>query len=132
MPLALACVLLDAESSGGKNVFGEPKNCGPARGSEVTEARYKAYLAARDVCGAQGVGPLQLTWIPLQQMADEQGGCWRVEINVRVGLTEFARLLARYSVQDALSAWNTGKPGNSPYATKALGLLPGWQKVIDG
>lgn len=121
------------ESSGGLNVFGAPKNCGPPRGSEVTEARYRSYLAARGVCGSQGVGPLQLTWPALQDRADAAGGCWRPEINVRIGLELFAGHLRRTgSAQDSYSLYNTGKPGSSPYATKAMGLLPGWQRLIDG
>lgn len=130
--MVYALVLLDMESSGGRNCFGAPKNCGPPRGSEVTEARYKAYLAARDVCGLQGVGPLQLTFRGFQDAADAAGGAWRPEVNVRVGLAEFARLLQRNSARDSLSRWNTGKPGESPYSQKAMTLLPGWQRVIDG
>ena len=134
MPLALACVLLDVESSGGKNVFSAlpPSGCGQPRGSEVTEQSYAAYVASRDRCGQQGIGPLQLTWRPYQDEGDSLGGCWRPEVNCWVGFKAFASLLQRNSVESALSRWNTGQPGSSAYATKALGLLPGWQRVVDG
>lgn len=119
------------ESSGGLNVFGKPKSCGPARGTPVTEETYAAYLANRDVCGPQGVGPMQLTFPGFQAAADAAGGCWRPEISVRYGLTVFAEWLRNSTDLDAFSRWNVGKPGPSPYATKALDLLPGWRKLID-
>lgn len=129
-----ACVLLDLESSGGRNVFGpiSSPGCGPPRGSAVTEESYRAYLADRARCGARGVGPLQLTWGPLQDIADEQGGCWRPEINVRVGLELFAGHLTKMAdPARSYSLYNTGKPDPSPYAAKAMTLLPGWQAVIE-
>ena len=44
----------------------------------------------------QGVGPCQLTWWELQDAADAQGGCWRPEINMRVGFGHLAALVKRY------------------------------------
>ena len=99
----------------------------------MTEESYRAYLRDRDRCGAQGVGALQLTWIPLQQKADELGGCWRPEINVQVGLELFqGHLVKMVDPARAFSMFNTGRPDPSPYATKAVTLLPGWQRVIAG
>jgi hypothetical protein len=132
-PLVHACVLLDLESSGGLNVFGVPKRlCGQPANSPVSEATYTAYKARRDECGSQGVGPLQLTWPPYQDAAEAFGGCWKPEINVRYGLQVFAGHLRRDTVAEAYSRWNTGRPDPSPYADKALALLPHWQLVIDG
>jgi hypothetical protein len=132
--LVHACVLLDLESSGGLNIFSAPRSpgCGQPRGTAVTEQTWREYLARRDECESQGAGPMQLTWPPLADEADRQGGAWRPEVNVRVGLAEFARLLAGNTVRDAYSRWNTGKPGETVYATKAMGLLDRWQAVIDG
>ncbi|MGH3797847.1 MAG: hypothetical protein ACRDSP_23505 [Pseudonocardiaceae bacterium] len=125
-PLEHACVLLDKESSGGLNVFGHAAvTCGPV-GGDVTEQSYLAYKARRSKCGAQGVGPLQLTWPDLQDRADELGGCWRPEINVRMGLTEFARNLPRGDWQAYLA-----HSGKVAYAEDAVGRVPYWRKVID-
>ena len=134
-PLAHACVCLDLESSGGMNIFSAPRTpgCGQPHGTLVTEQTWQAYLARRNECGTQGAGPLQLTWAATQDMADERGGCWRLDINVRVGLEQFIGHLRRTgSVRDSFSLYNTGKPGPSAYADKALALLPSWQRIIDG
>ena len=99
----------------------------------MTEESYRAYLRDRDRCGAQGVGALQLTWIPLQQDADARGGCWRPEVNVRVGLELFQGHLVKWvDPAKAFSLFNTGRADPSPYAAKAMLLLPGWQRVVDG
>lgn len=133
MPLVHALVLLDAESSGGLNIFGKPKKpCGQPHRSPVTPESYAAYLARRDECQSQGVGILQLTWPATQDEADRRGGCWDPHIQAQVGLEQFADLLARYGVEGAFSAWNTGKPGETPYAAKAMGMVDGWQRVING
>lgn len=117
------------------NVFGQlpPSGCGQPRGSAVTEESYRAYLVDRARCGAQGIGPLQITYGPLQDIVDQRGGCWRPEINVRVGLELFAGHLTKTAdPARSYSLYNTGKPGPSPYAAKAMLLLPGWQQVIEG
>lgn len=50
-----------------------------------TEANYREYVRNRTQCGMQGVGPTQLTYYTFQDRADQLGGCWRPEINIRVG-----------------------------------------------
>lgn len=131
-PLVHAAVLLDKESGGGRNIWGPVPKCGMKQGSPVTLDSYAAYKAKRAECGAQGVGPLQLTWPALQDGADALGGAWVPKYNVQVGLGHFAQLLSGRTVQDAYSMWSTGKVGSSPYATDALSRVPKWQKVIDG
>lgn len=132
-PLVHAVTLLDLESSGGMNVFGAQKQCGQPRYSEVTEHSYAAYKAGRDRCGTQGIGPMQLTWAATQDDADRLGGCWRPEINLRVGLTQFVGNMRRAgeTERDWYSRYNTGKPGPSPYAGRAAVLIPRWREVID-
>jgi len=131
-PLEFALTLLDLESSGGLNIFGTPKKpCGQPRNREVTEATYRAYLSRRTECGTQGVGPLQLTWGPTQDLADQQGGCWRPEVNVQVGLGVFAGHLQRYGERDAFSRWNTGASGDTPYSQRAMAMLPGWRMLVE-
>lgn len=137
MPLVHALVLLDKESSGGRNVFGAPKTaCGQPRWTPVTRETYQEYLTRRAECLTQGVGPLQLTFGPLQDRADAAGGCWDPRISTRVGLAEFARLLSRNTVRDAYSRWRYGDPeaevDNPTYVDEAMDLLPRWQQVIDG
>lgn len=134
VPLVHTVTLLDLESSGGLNIWGPlpESGCGQPHRSPVTRESYEAYLARRDECGDQGCGILQITWHGLQDL----GEIWRPEINVRIGLAEFARLLSRNTVRDAYSRWRYGRPEadvESPtYVDKAMGLLPGWQQVVDG
>lgn len=131
VPLIHTLTLLDKETAGGKNVFGhDAVKCGPS-GGDVTEVSYQSYLKTRDSCGFQGVGPLQLTYGPIQDKADLMGGCWRPEINVRVGLQVFLGFLVNNSVRDAYSLWNTGKAGSTPYATDALVLVDSWQRLLN-
>lgn len=133
-PIAHLATLLDMESSGGRNVWGKPPGeCGQTRFSEVTEQSWHAYLARRNTCGQQGAGPLQLTWPGIQDAADAAGGCWRPHINVQVGARHFAELLKSYgNDRDALSAWNTGKPGWTTYSRLALPRLAEWQRILAG
>lgn len=133
VPLEYALVLLDMESSGGLHIFGAPKKlCGQPRNTPVTEQSYAAYLARRDECGSQGVSVLQLTWPATQDLADQQGGCWRIEVNLRVGLGIFAGYLMQGGDQSSFSRWNTGKPAPSAYATEAMVRLEMWRRVIQG
>ena len=85
--LACACVLLVKETGGGRNVYGhDPVRCNDnLKGIPVTEANYRSYKANRRRCGAQGVGPLQLTSPGFQDEADRKGGCWKPRVNIRVG-----------------------------------------------
>lgn len=62
-------------------------------GKEVTKARYQKYLKEREKYGYQGVGPLQLTWGPTQDVADKRGGAWNPAANIDVGIETLARNL---------------------------------------
>src|SRR4051794_39888469 len=90
--LPIACAMLEKETGGGHNVFGHDPTIFVG-GGEVTEARYREYKRRRVASGnrlMQGVGPCQLTYYTLQDEADAQGGCWRTEINMRVGFRHLA------------------------------------------
>lgn len=135
-PLAAAATMLQLESSGGRNVWGHDDSpCDDlpyVKGDPVTDQAYRAYLARRDECGAQGVGPCQLTWPPYQDEADRLGGCWRPEINCRVGFGLLASHIRKHGPRDAFSIYNTGRPGVTAYAAKAMTIMPRWQAVIEG
>lgn len=135
-PLTAAATMLDMESSGGLMVFGhDPPRCDAPSyvlGGPVTRESYAAYRARRDECGAQGVGATQLTYPPFQDRADAEGGCWRPEINCRVGFDLLAGDIRKHGIRDAFSIYNTGRPGATAYAAKAMTILPRWQRVIEG
>lgn len=129
LSLAVGCVMLMKESGGGRNVYGHDRvKCGPVGGT-VTEANYRDYLSNRTLCGMQGVGPSQLTYYIYQDLADQYGGCWRPEVNIRVGFEILADYVSSGSVRDAFSRYNTGKPGDTPYARDAMSRLPHWEQV---
>lgn len=130
--LACACVLLVKESGGGRNVYGhDPVKCnGTPRGGPVTEANFKSYKANRSRCGAQGVGPLQLTWPPFQDRADAQGGCWRPEVNIRVGLDIFAGYMRVDGMRTAYRKYNGSGPAAERYADDAMSRTPRFQQII--
>ncbi|SHG23428.1 hypothetical protein [Streptoalloteichus hindustanus] len=130
LSLAVGCVMLMKESGGGRNVYGHDKvRCGPVGGS-VTEENYRDYLRNRSRCGAQGVGPAQLTYPGIQDRADQLGGCWRPDINIRVGFEILADYVRTSGVRDAFSRYNTGKPGDTPYARDAMSKLPHWERIV--
>ncbi|MGH3875066.1 MAG: hypothetical protein ACRDSR_26815 [Pseudonocardiaceae bacterium] len=81
-------------------------------------------LAGDALAGAHGLGRAY------QDRADEYGGCWRPEINIRVGFEILAGHVSSGSVRDAFSYYNTGKPGDGPYARDAMRRLPRWEQVV--
>lgn len=110
LDLAVAAAMLEKESGGGDNVFGNDAGT-TVKGGPVTEARYKAYLA--DVRAGRsnrnGVGPTQLTYGPFQDRADARGGCWRWEVNLAVGFEILAGYVRECGVRDAGALYNGGK-----------------------
>lgn len=150
-PLAVACVMLVLETSGGRNVWGHDKTPPGVelpyiKGGPVTRENYLAYLELRGPDGKgpggrQGCGVAQLTWHTLQDAADREGGCWEVTPNCRVGFRHLVSNLGDGStraLRDCFALYNTGdpyvpsKPGEPPnYAEKAMVMLPAWQRLID-
>ena len=113
--LSLACALLDQESAGGRNVWGgdNAPNGGTSdlRWKTVIEGRYKQYKRQRGpegMGGRQGAGPCQLTWHTFQDRADDLGGCWKPECNMRVGFTDLEAMIDRHGLAEGLEHYNTG------------------------
>jgi len=123
------------ESSGGRNVWGRDRvESGGiyTPGSEVDRDTYLRYREARKAgqVKTQGVGPTQLTFWKFQDQADEIGGCHDPAVNCRVGFGIMAGYLRNGSVRDAMTQYNKGTPGESPYATRALPLVARWREVL--
>ena len=117
--LAIACSMLEKESGGGRNVYGHdavrnPVKSPPGRLLEVTQENYEQYKRHRNAgLGAQGVGPTQLTYPPLQDRADEAGGCWKPEANLRVGFTHLRDLVRRNGIALGGAVYNGGPKPNA-------------------
>lgn len=133
LDLACAAVLLLKESSGGLNVWGrDDVRTGGIyeKGRPVTRDAYLAYKARRAELGAQGVGPTQLTYPPLQDAADEAGGCWDWRANVLVGFRHLARLQRAHGERGGFRRYNGSGPRAAAYADDAMAKLADWRRRL--
>jgi hypothetical protein len=132
LDLAAACTMLEKESGGGRNLWGSD-GVDPAgtyvKGAEVTQAAYLAYRGKlkAGLIGAQGVGPCQLTYPPLQAQADALGGCWDWTSNVTVGFRQLAQLQRQYGTRDGFRRYNGSGPAAEKYADDSMAKLGAWQ-----
>ena len=129
LDLAAAATLLAIESNGGRNVWGgDGVSTGGVyvKGSEVTQAAYLRYKAARSRLGAQGVGPTQLTSPGLQDRADARGGVWDWRVNCAVGFEILADFIARYGMRGGFRAYN----GTFAYADDAMRRHATWTAAL--
>jgi hypothetical protein len=137
LELAAAATLLVKESGGGRNVWGhDPVVVAPntyVMGGPVTRSNYTAYFAAVRAgrAGRQGCGPTQLTYGPFQQRADDAGGCWRWEINCRVGFEILADHIRRRGVQDGFRAYNGSGPRAEAYGRDAKAKYDIWRRRLE-
>jgi hypothetical protein len=132
--LAIACAMLEKETSGGHNVFGHDPTIFVGAG-KVTKAKYLAYKQQRVASGnkrMQGVGPCQLTWYEFQDEADREGGCWRPEINIRVGFRRLAANIKLHGEADGARRYNgTGKAAEA-YSADLLRRAAAWDQRLKG
>jgi hypothetical protein len=129
LPLPLACALLDKESDGGHNVFGQQPTIFVGAG-EVTQEKYDEYKRERVESGnrlMQGVGPCQLTWWQFQDAADEAGGCWQPEINMRIGFNQLAQLVRRYGEVDGTRRFNGSGPAAEEWGRDVVWRAGNWK-----
>lgn len=131
------------QESGFRNVFGRDVTSSgrvsgiPARwaGKRVTKWRYRWYRVRRRVLGAQGVGPMQLTYPGYQQEAERDGGCWRTSVNIATGVRIIDALWRQYgSLPRAAAAYNSGNaaldgPGGR-YAREVTAKQTRWHRDL--
>jgi hypothetical protein len=132
--LPLACALLEKESSGGHNVFGQDPTIFVKAG-KVTRARYAAYKRRRVASTnklMQGVGPCQLTWWEFQDEADREGGCWRPEINIRVGFRHLAAHIRAHGEADGARRYNGSGKAAIAYSEDLLKRARAWEARLAG
>jgi hypothetical protein len=142
IPLSYALAFLEKESTGhdedgegkfGLNLFGHDPVNNPVRGGFVTRSRYASYLANRKRgLGMQGVGPMQLTWWQFQDMADQQGGCWHPQYNMRVGFAIAKRLIRESGKHDGVRRWNGTGAAAEAYADDWSDRERRWRHIIAG
>jgi peptidoglycan hydrolase-like protein with peptidoglycan-binding domain len=132
--LALACALLEKESGGGRNVFGHDPTIFVGAG-EVTRAKYREYKKRRVASGnrqMQGVGPCQLTWWEFQDTADREGGCWRPEVNMRVGFRHLVALISQHGEADGARRYNGSGAAAEAYSRDLLAKAKLWEAKLAG
>lgn len=135
LPLSYALAFLEKESSGrdadgpafGLNLFGNDPVKNPVKGGTVTAARYAEYLRNRKLgLGMNGVGPCQLTWFALQDLADEMGGCHKPRFNMRVGFAQAKGLIRQHGKRGGARRWNGSGPAAERYADDWLRKQRTW------
>jgi hypothetical protein len=132
--LALACALLEKESGGGRNVFGHDPTIFVGAG-EVTRAKYREYKKRRVASGnrqMQGVGPCQLTWWEFQDTADREGGCWRPEVNMRIGFRHLVALINQHGEADGARRYNGSGDAAEAYSRDLLAKAKVWEAKLAG
>jgi hypothetical protein len=132
--LPLACALLEKESGGGRNVFGHDPTIFVGAG-EVTRAKYREYKKRRVGSGntqMQGVGPCQLTWWEFQDAADREGGCWRPEVNMRVGFRHLVALINQHGEADGARRYNGSGDAAEAYSRDLLAKAKVWDAKLAG
>jgi hypothetical protein len=132
--LPLACALLEKESGKGRNVFGHDPTIFVGAG-EVTRAKYREYKKRRVASGnkqMQGVGPCQLTWWEFQDAADREGGCWRAEVNMRVGFRHLVALVNQHGEADGARRYNGSGAAAEAYSRDLLAKAKVWDAKLAG
>ncbi len=140
--LELAAALLEKESAGGHNVFGHDRDRSgkyifPARdGSvKVTKELYLQYKRRRVASGdkaMQGVGPCQLTWFSFQDDADKLGGCWKPQVNMRVGFQRLASLVRTHGDSVGARMYNGSGDAAVAYSADLLRKAAAWKARLHG
>jgi hypothetical protein len=139
LPLSYALAFLEKESSGrdskgpafGLNLFGHDPVRNPVKGGVVTHARYVEYLGYRKRgFGMNGVGPCQLTWYGLQDLADQMGGCEKPQFNMRVGFAQAKALIRQHGKRDGARRWNGSGAAAERYAADWLAKQRVWHERL--
>lgn len=133
LELAAACAMLEKETAGGQNVWGHDGGA-IIKGGPVTQANYASYRHAIETgrSGRQGCGPTQLTYGPLQNQADDLGGCWVPRHNLRVGFQNLAGLIRSHGLTDGFRRYNGSGPAATAYANDAMVKLGVWRARLGG
>jgi hypothetical protein len=137
LELAAACVMLMAESGGGRMVWGsDAVSTGGTytKGGPVTRENYLAYRDAMKAgrIGRQGVGDCQLTSAEFQDRGDALGGCWDPYANQLSGFIGLANRIRQYGTRGGFRAYNGSGPAAEAYADKRMAELSTWRARLAG
>lgn len=135
-PTLARCLALLENESGGANIFGaDPDGIALPRqwyDTPVTENKYRVYLKRRhEGMTPNGVGPCQLTSAGLQDEADNLGGCWKVDPNMKVGFAFLHQLILEHGVFGGFEHFNGSGPAAVEYAIRALARAKAWETRLN-
>jgi hypothetical protein len=102
---------------------------------KVTKELYQEYKRRRIASGnkvMQGVGPCQLTWFSFQDEADKQGGCWKPQINMRVGFRRLASLMREHGDSVGARMYNGSGDAAVAYSADLLKKAAAWKVRLEG
>ena len=80
----------------------------------------------------QGVGPCQLTWFSFQDDADKLGGCWKPQVNMRVGFQRLASLVRTHGDSVGARMYNGSGDAAVAYSADLLKKAAAWKARLDG
>ena len=127
LPVSLGFALIEQESNF-TNVFGHDPTIMAGAGP-VTQTKYTLYKTRRQAGGnrmMQGVGPGQLTWWETQDLADQFGGCWRPECNIRVAVQTLAARIHDFGYVKGIARYNGSGPAAEAYSLSVRGRAQKW------
>lgn len=109
IPVSLGVALQEQESNG-RNIFGADENA-PFAHQPVTKERVLQLVAHVKAGGvSNGVGPMQLTFLPFIEEANRDGGAWKPSVNIATGLGIIADHINQDGVRGGLATYNAGRP----------------------
>ncbi len=109
IPVSLGVALQEQESNG-RNIFGADLGA-PFAHQPVTKERVMKLVEHVRAGGvSNGVGPLQLTFLPFIEEANRDGGAWKPSVNIATGLGIIADHVKRHGVRGGLATYNGGHP----------------------
>ncbi|HWM11066.1 MAG TPA: hypothetical protein VNO82_17045 [Solirubrobacteraceae bacterium] len=139
-PVALLCAIAYHETNF-RNIYGRDagrrpnpvRSPAPPNALVVNRENYRRYLKARNSgFDANGVGVMQLTSHGYQDRADKLGGCWKPDINIRVGaevILEKIRIQGG-SLRQGIRAYNGEGDAAEKYADNVLHTLRLWEQRL--
>jgi hypothetical protein len=134
IPVSLGLALQQQESGGGQNIFGADTGA-PFTHLPVTKRRVLDLVEHVRAGGtSNGVGPLQLTFLPFIEEANRDGGAWVPGVNIATGLGIIADHVKQHGVRGGLATYNGGTPTSTKglkYAKSVMGLQDHFHTMID-
>jgi hypothetical protein len=124
-------VAVQEQESAGRNIFGADQN-GPFPHQPVTKQRVLQLVEHVRAGGtSNGVGPLQLTFLPFIEEANRDGGAWKPAVNIATGLRIIAGHIKQHGVRRGLATYNGGSPQSSKGLAYAEEVLERQNRIHD-